>query len=262
MLLDSHAHLDESALQDFVQAISRSETEITIISNSINLESSLRNIELAKLSDNIIPFVGIHPDVFKQPSAGAGIRKAPLDTMIDNIRELAALSSGIGEIGLDPKYGSVTEQENLFRTMLTISESTGLPTSIHNRNSVSQILEILSTFDLKGSVLLHWFAGSEQELAQINDKGIFVSYGPSILSSKRMRSLVEKTRSDLLLPETDSPTLFTSLNHSVSTPFLIASVVFEMALIKNIPFTELKEKIWKNVLSYLGTQNSLRVKAK
>ncbi len=243
-----------------LQSLSTSGPEISIVSNSVNLESSLRNLELSELSSRIIPFVGIHPDAFKPDANKKEFTLELLDKMVDGIQDAAGRSRGIGEIGLDPKYGSDKAQEKLFREMLSISESTSLPSSIHNRSSVSRILEIISTFALKGSVLLHWFAGTEQELAEISEKGMFVSYGPSILTSKRMRSLVERTPLDLLLAETDSPTPFASLHNSLGTPFLIASVVFEIGLIKKIPFQEVNEKIESNLWKYLGTQNSLRVK--
>ena len=206
--------------------------------------------------------MGIHPDVFRPDPNKKEVTPDLLDPMVNGVQDLAGRSYGIGEIGLDPKYGSNREQEKLFREMLAISEKTGLPSSIHNRNSVSRILEVVSTFTLKGSVLLHWFAGTEQELAEIGDRGMFVSFGPSILTSKRMRGLVEQSSIDLLLPETDSPTPFASLNNSISTPFLIASVVFEISRIKKISFQDLSEKIEINLWKYLGTQNSLRVRRK
>jgi TatD DNase family protein len=254
-MVDAHAHLDEDALAGFVDTLSQTDTQITVISNSVNPESSRRNIELGKACDKILPFVGMHPDYFQQNPESKG----HLQETIEGISKLSGQSRGIGEIGLDPKYESFPEQEKLFREMLSLAEKTRLPSSIHNRNSVARILEILLTFSLKGSVLLHWFAGSEQELSQILDQGYFVSYGPSILASKRMRSLVEKTEINFLLPETDAPTPYRSLNRSISTPFLIASVVFEMSLIKNIPFPEMREKLQKNLERYLGTQTSLRV---
>jgi TatD DNase family protein len=262
LLVDAHAHLDERGLEDFVTVLSGSGPEFSVVSNSVNLESSKRNLELSELSRKIIPFVGIHPDLFKPDGNKKEVTPNLLDPMVVGIQDAARHSCGIGEIGLDPKYGSDKEQEKLFQEMLVISEKTGLPSSIHNRNSVSRILEIISTFALQGSVLLHWFAGTDQELAEIGDKGMFISYGPSILTSKRMQGLVEKTPLDLLLPETDSPTPFASLNNSLSTPFLIASVVFKMGLIKKIPFRDLLEKIEGNLWKYLGTQNSLRVKTK
>ncbi len=123
-----------------------------------------------------------------------------------------------------------------------------------------KILQILTTFSLKGSVLFHWFAGSESELKQIKDRGYYVSYGPSILYSKRMGMLVEKSARDRILPETDSPTPFSSLTQGISTPFLISSVAFKIGLITKVNFDQVKEMLYENVLRYLGTQNSLRVK--
>ncbi len=262
MLVDAHAHLDEAGLQGFVSVLADPGPEIVVISNSVNLESSRKNLELSRRIKKIIPFVGIHPDVFRPSSDQKNPTFDSLQEMLDGIQRIADQSLGIGEIGLDPKYGSEKEQEKLFQAMLAIGEKTGLASSIHNRNTASKILDILSTFSLKGSVLFHWFAGTDQELMKINDRGMFVSFGPSILSSKRMQRLVEKTPIEYLLSETDSPTPFNSLNQSISTPFLIASVVFDIGLIKKISFHDLAEKINDNLLRYLGTQTSLRVKGK
>jgi len=262
LLVDAHAHLDEPGLEDFVEVLCNTGTQIVVVSNSVNLDSSIKNLELCNRSDKIWSFVGIHPDVVRPKNYGKSVTPEILDEMIEGVRKIAGRSSGIGEIGLDPKYGFEKEQERLFHGMLSICEKTTLPSSIHNRNSVAKILDILSTFALKGSVLLHWFAGTEEELKKIQDRGFYVSFGQSILTSKRMQGLVDKTSIDFLLPETDAPTPFAGLNNSIGTPFLIASVVFEICFIKKISFEELQEKMEKTLWNYLGTQTSLRVRRK
>jgi TatD DNase family protein len=258
MLVDAHAHLDELSLSNFATGLIDSDLSIQIISNSVDLGSSIRNVQLAAKSQKIIPFVGIHPDIFQKSGADFDLEQA-----VEKLRDLSEYSSGIGEIGLDPKYGFLEKQEQLFLSMLEISEATGLPTTIHSRDSVSKILEILSSFNLKGSILFHWFAGQENELNKLEQKGLFVSYGPSVIFSKRMKTLLEKSNMDLILPETDSPTAFTFFNQlSISTPLLIGSVVFGISLAKKIRFAELCSTLCANVQSYLRTQTSLRVKSK
>ncbi len=262
LLVDAHAHLDDSSLASFSDVLALSDVDLVVISNSVDSLSSTRNLELAKRSDRIIPFVGIHPGIFRENADDTNLRKPAIEPMIEEVRNLAYAALGIGEIGIDPKYGSVEKQEQLFLSMLSLCEKTTLPITIHSRDSVSKILQILPTFDLKGKVLFHWFAGSESELAAINDRGIFVSYGPAILVSKRLCTLVEKTPLDLILSETDSPTPFSLLNHATSTPFLIASAAFKISLIKEMKLDSLEEFICENTMRYLGTQNSLRVKSK
>lgn len=255
-MIDAHAHLDEVALSSFVEEFLAGIPELTIISNSVDPTSSIQNLELARKSDRIIPFVGIHPDFVRRRSKTSNI-----DNSTEEIAKLTTRCAGIGEIGMDPKYGSLEDQEKIFVSMLSLGEKTNLPVSIHSRDSVAKILQMLSTFNLKGSVLFHWFAGTEAELAQINDGGFYVSYGPSILFSKRMAALVQKTRGDLILAETDSPTSYASLlRQSTSTPFLIGTTVFKISLLLETKFDEMNHILSENALRYLRTQNSLRVK--
>jgi len=260
LLVDAHAHLNDPILSDFVTKIPFPEINIAIVTNSVDSESSIRNIELGKTSSKIIPFVGIHPEIFRRQDL-VGMNPN-LDEMVAKVGSLSSASSGIGEIGIDPKYGNVERQERLFLSMLSLAERTKLPVSIHSRDSVSRITESLTTFNLKSSILFHWFAGTEQELVQLRDKGIFVSFGPVILFSKRMGKLVEGCESDLMLSETDAPTPFASLTRESSTPFLIASPVFKLCYIKKMPFVEMENVLFENTCKYLGTQTSLRVKGK
>jgi TatD DNase family protein len=262
MLTDAHVHMNEATLSNFVdQVVDSGICQVASISNSVDFSSSAQNIELGKRTKAIVPFVGIHPEFFRNLAHGRSDGKE-LEQEIDNVRELSNFSSGIGEIGIDPKYGSVEKQGQLFSSMLALCEESQLPVSIHSRDAVKTILEIMSSFQLKGSVLFHWFAGTEQELNVVSDRGYFVSFGPAILTSKRMGRLVEQTRIDLILAETDSPTPYSFTNSSISTPLLIASTIFKIGLIRKLSFAEMNRTLNENVFKYLGTQTSLRVRPK
>jgi len=248
--VDAHAHLNENSLSNFVDFMVQSALGLQVISNSVDFESSVRNIDLSKRNGNIIPFVGIHPEIFSGIGESS-IATESVDSMVESLMTVVPSCCGIGEIGLDPKYAHDSEQEYLFKLLLGISEKTGLPVSIHNRDSVSRVLDFLSTFNLKGGVLLHWFAGSEKELAQIQDRGTYVSFGPSLLFSKRIERIFEKSELDLILSETDSPTSFSSINEGRGTPILVPSVVFKMSLIKNVGFDSLIDRLESNTRRYL-----------
>jgi TatD DNase family protein len=259
MLVDSHAHLNEYPEESIAALFERDNVGLTVISNSTDLESSLRNIDLSKKYRSIIPFVGIHPEILSR-NQGAAMDKPAIDSIIERLGKLMPDSSGIGEIGLDPKYGSEIIQDYLFEKMLSLSQSTSLPITIHSRDRVSKILDILSTYSVRGRILFHWFSGSDAELRLLNEKGMFTSYSPSVLFSKRLSRLLEQSRSDLILSETDSPTSFISLKSGEGSPLLISSVVFKMSLVLKTPFDSMREKLKENAIVYLGTQNSLRVK--
>ncbi len=103
--------------------------------------------------------------------------------------------------------------------------------------------------------MFHWFAGSELEQGKIHDKGMFTSFGPSILFSRRLAGLVGSSDRGLILVETDSPTTFQSIINGPSTPFLAYSVAFKMAMILKMPFNDLCDLVETNVSKYLLTQD-------
>ena len=254
MLVDSHAHLDEGAVAAFVGSIKARREPVLVLSNSVDMSSSLRNLEIAKTSQFVKAFVGLHPEVFSKFSG----TRADIEGLISEAEEIAKLydlASGIGEIGLDPKYGFFTEQKKLLQSILASAERTALPVSIHSRESVTILLDLISTYDIRGKILFHWFAGSEQDFAAIQDRGYYSSFGPSILFSNRLSRLVEKGDLHLILPETDSPTPYRSLVDGPSSPDLVASVEFKIALLRKLSFEDACIALEKNIMIYLGTQN-------
>jgi TatD DNase family protein len=250
-LIDSHAHLDEQALSSFVAQIDS--TGLQVISDSVGLESSMHNLELGKRTRSIIPFVGIHPEIFRAGSKE--FRRVDLDSMVSELEGLLRFGKGVGEIGLDPSYGHFEDQEYLLEKILSICEERNLPITFHCRETVARILEFVSTYKIGSKLLFHWFSGSEEELRKLHDVGAYISFGPSILFSKRMAGLVQSSDIDLVLAETDSPTFFRSISDAASTPLLTPSVVFKMGLILNMSFDKVAEKLEINTNEYLSTQH-------
>ena len=257
MLADSHAHLDSPLLKTFVKSLNLREDGPLIVSNSVDYESSIRNIGIARSTNRVKAFVGIHPEIFarKPPQLEKLDQENSVLASVQNFKDLIQKASGIGEIGLDPKYGSIEEQENLLRAILTLVESTRLPVTFHNRNTVPNLLEILPSYKIGGNIMFHWFAGSDSQLKEIQDRGIFASFGPSVIFSKRLIRLVEISDLNYILPETDSPTEFNSLFRGPGSPDLIASVVFKLSLVRKLSFETMREVLEQNTLRYLGTQN-------
>lgn len=223
-----------------------------MITNSVDLESSLRNIELGKQNDSIIPFVGIHPEIFKRPE-NERIQHAELDIMNQNLSSLLDSAKGVGEIGLDPSYGQLENQKYLLSNILSIAERHTLPLAFHCRETAADILNVLDSYRLHSNLLFHWFSGSEAELRKLHDRSIYTSYGPSIIFSKRMAGLVQFSNPDFILAETDSPTPFRSIHNGHSTPLFVNSVVFKMGLVLNKSFERVCEMVETNVGKYLST---------
>ena len=232
-----------------------------IISNSTNIQSSKLNIEIgSKLHGSVIPFVGIHPEAVMQFGPAANAREK-VDDYCHQLQVLLESASGMGEIGLDPKYGYEDLQLHILMNQLGITESKPLlPISIHTRNTIEQVLSILSTFRVFNRVLFHWFAGNQSDLEKVQSKGYFVSFGPALIFSKRLQSLLRSANLKLVLSETDSPLIFSSISKKKPlSPFAVTSVIFKMAEVTGASYDEMSHIMEENTNDYLQAQNSLRV---
>jgi len=181
---------------------------------TVNISTSLKAIKLFEENDIhsfVYNFIGIHPQF-----VGENISRFEeiVTSNLDNI-------NGIGEIGLDPTYYDQKEntkmsQIQVFNKMLTIAETYDKPISIHSRNSLDEILSVLSAYNLK-KACLHWFDGTPQQLEKSLDLGLYISYGPSIVYSKKKQGLLKLTSEKRLLVETDGPVRYPSCFKNVIT---------------------------------------------
>jgi len=216
-------------------------TKIVLYSASTNLRDSERNLELARASPDLIKaFVGVHPS-----DAGKGLDEKELES-------LSRYATGMGEVGLDPKYSAVTEgsaQLRVFREQLELAERLGKPVQVHSRDAERACLDNLESFE-PPSVLLHWFEGSELA-PRAAKKGYYVSFGPAILYSKKLAGIAKSYPSDLILTESDAPVTYSPLGEAVSGPSLIPSVVFFLSQLLGIDFAEMARIISENSRRYL-----------
>lgn len=213
-----------------------SSVRIRVVCVATDKESSLDIVQ------NGLPyaFVGVHPSC------------AGLDEDISWLKEIAEMACGIGEIGLDPKYGSLKQQEKIFMKQLDIAEKLQKPVQVHSRNAAKKCLEILGSYKLT-RVLMHWF--DEEELTrEVNSMGYFASFGPALLYSKKLERIVEKIDTSLILTESDYPVQYTPI-HGMSGPVLVPSVVFKVSQILGSKFDDMAELIANNAGRFLGKFN-------
>ncbi|MGD8432413.1 MAG: TatD family hydrolase, partial [Nitrosopumilaceae archaeon] len=92
-LFDSHIHLSDSAYDDDLDSILTGmiNMKIKACCVSMDFENSKKTLEIAKKSNLILPFIGIHPECANEN----------LDQMLSLIEENIENISGVGEIGLD-----------------------------------------------------------------------------------------------------------------------------------------------------------------
>jgi len=215
-LYDSHIHLTDTQYDNFLSSIliTLREMHMKACSVTVNISTSLKAIKLFEEKDIhsfVYNFIGIHPQFVDE-----NISRFE-EIVTSNLRNI----NGIGEIGLDPTYYDQKEntkmsQIHVFNKMLTIAETYDKPVSIHSRNSLDEILNVLSTYNLK-KACLHWFDGTPQQLEKSLDMGLYISFGPSIVYSKKKQGLLKLTSEKKLLVETDGPVRYPSCFKNVIT---------------------------------------------
>ena len=252
LAFDAHIHLTDNEYSGYLQFLLNTLRSLKINSCSVtvNIETCIRSLNLFgnETKDIVTQFLGIHPEYANQDIEG-----------FENLlKQNVSIIDGIGEIGIDPSYQSRNDvsydrQKFVFNTMLGFAEKYGKPVSIHSRNSVDDVLDIVRTHRLKGA-LLHWFSGSAEQLKRAMDMGLYVSYGPSLVYSKVMKESFLNADRDLILVETDGPVryyrCFDNLI-SMSSSFLI-SVINSAAYLLKIPFHQVTEQLRSNSERFLG----------
>jgi TatD DNase family protein len=238
--VDSHVHLsDYGDLSAVIKGASMTDT--FLLACGVDRDTSSTTLRLRALHpESVRAFVGVHPsEVGKSPS-------------LDWFAPALAAADGAGEIGLDTKYvatSAAASQEVVLRGQLALAEKLRKPVQVHSRGAEERCLAEFSSFRLK-SVLLHWFEG-EGHVRQAQDRGYYVSFGPALLHSAKLRRIARAYDPSLTLTETDGPVSFTALG-GVGGPTLIPSVVFELAQVWGTTFEATAERLMANSLGYLG----------
>ena len=237
--VDSHLHLyDPDAESQVALAVATRTLLVTCGEDRETSTSAMRQAE--KYMGTVKAFVGLHPS--KALSAGS------LAWLEQDLRQ----ASGMGEIGLDPKYsetGPGSAQMKALTTQLELAQGARKPIQVHSRDAEKECLDALGGFNL-GAVLMHWFQG-EELLQEVIQRGYYVSYGPSLLYSKKLQRMALHSSHDRVLTETDSPVPFGPLG-GVRGPSLLPSVVFVLSELWGQGYEDTRETLKGNAMRFLG----------
>lgn len=245
--MDAHIHLSDPEYRDDMDLIIRSMNAVGLRACAVSMDvrSSRDTLEIAKKSDLILPFIGIHPE------------KAFDDVtlMTEMISKTADTISGIGEIGLDRTYCQNDEQfkrqMDVFSELLTQAEKLQKPVSVHSRQTLDEILEMIPSYSIHG-FLLHWFDGSKRQLKRAMDLGCFVSYGPVMVYSQDKQVLASISNREQILVETDGPVRFSHcFGMNPAQIVFIPSVVFALSKVLNQSYDDTVTLLESNSKRYL-----------
>jgi TatD DNase family protein len=207
----------------------------------VDRKSSDEALRLAGSDANVRAFVGIHPSEALKERGFSWVRGA------------LGKASGLGEVGLDPKYSSVGPrgaQVRVFLGQLAEAKKIGKPVQVHSRGAENECIDALVSLGLK-RVLMHWFQ-SDENLPRVLDSGYWVSFGPSLIYSKRLQRMAARCDRTQVLTETDFPVGFGPLGRAMG-PVLIPSVVFRLADIWGLSFEDARASVSRNAEAFLGS---------
>lgn len=234
MLVDSHCHVygfrpDE--LEKF--------KDILIIGVAEDYESSIKNLEISRDFLNIYPFVGVHPWNIK------GI----VNQEIEKILDLVGRSRGIGEVGLDERYGkkSLEEQIVVFKMFCEVASEKNLPMNIHALDAWRESFNIVTSYNVK-RVLFHWYTGPLSLLEDIASQKYYISINPAVIIQAKHKAILEKAEVDILLTESDGPYIYRGMSLD---PLKIRELLQIIAAIKEIPLEYLEKVIEENLRRFL-----------
>lgn len=247
MIIDSHAHLDDSRFdydRDMIIKNLKNNGIELVINIGADLKTSIASVSLADKYDNIYAAVGVHPHSAKEMD----------NSTIEILKSFAKRDKvvAIGEIGLDFHYDNSPRdiQRKWFKEQLKLAKEVDLPVIIHTREAAQETFDILKEAQdgsLRG--VLHCYSGSVEMALEYIKLGFYISIaGPVTFNNAKVTKEVAKAVPlDKLLIETDCPYL-TPMPYrgKRNEPMFTKYVAETIAEIRGITFDELAKATNKN----------------
>lgn len=208
MLFDTHAHLDDPQLaEDVAGVVERANAAgvSQILAVGTTLASSRRCVAIAQQHDGVFAAVGIHPNHSHEAAT------SDWDEIVSLAREPKVVA--LGETGLDKywDFAPLALQETYFDRHLRLSQATGLPVVIHVRESMPEVLAMLTAARARAAIagVMHSFTGNQAEAAECVALGLYISFAGMVTfkKSEELRGVAATIPADRILVETDSPYL-------------------------------------------------------
>ncbi len=243
MIIDIHAHMDFLS-EEKIKKVQENKKIKFVITNSVNLESCKKNLEISKKFPKIKLAVGIYPE--KEISSGDF--KELEEFVSKNRKEIVAL----GEIGLDlyETNENFELQKEIFLKELNLAKKLSLPVIIHTRKAEEEILEILENYkDLK--IILHCFSGNFKLIKRGVEIGCYFSIPANIVRSEHFQKMAVVVPKEKILTETDSP-LLSPFKDVENEPSFVEATIKKISEIWKTPEKEVEKQILKNSENVFG----------
>jgi len=242
MLIDAHSHLDKYGedIHSVLEEITK--YRIFTISNSSDLPSYRRNLELAK-SKFVLASFGIHP--WKAPEYA---------DRLEELRPFINTSPLLGEIGLDYHWvedpSQYPAQRKVLEFFLASAKEQNKIVNLHTKGAEEEILLLLDSYEIKMAIV-HWYSGPLNTLNKLINRGIYFTVGIEVLYSEHIKNIARRIPKEQLLTEMDNPGGAEWLNGKLGMPSMVLQVIQMIANLRQTTPTELIETIQHNFLKLI-----------
>ncbi|MFM8890882.1 MAG: TatD family hydrolase [Planctomycetia bacterium] len=247
-LFDSHCHLDPMRFGDDLPAVIARAREAGVGGMAVigtRAADSEAAAALAAAEPGCVAAAGIHPN---------DVAEAEADEW-DRIVRLASAGrvAAIGETGLDWYRESAPRdvQRDFFDRHLRLAQRLRLPVVIHTRESIRDVLDMLTEAVARGPVtaILHAFTGSVTEAREAVALGCCLGFAGMVTfrSGVALREVAAVVPAERLLVETDSPFLSPEpLRGRRNEPAHVVHTARCLALARSVPLERLAAETTAN----------------
>jgi TatD DNase family protein len=241
MYIDAHNHLDfyEDKIIEAVDCINKN--NILTLACSMDVQSYIKNKEISKKSNLIIPTFGIHPN-----NANNYVN------CLEKLDECIIETPIIGEIGLDFHWvedkNTYPNQIKVFEYFLKKAKDYDKVINVHTKGAEEEVLNLLKKYDIGNNTIIHWYSGDISYLKKLIDMGCYFTVSIDIPYSNLTQEIIKYIPIDKLLAETDGPTALEWVDGKYAMPSYIKNVYSDISKIKNIDENELKIQIKSNFI--------------
>ena len=235
MFIDIHSHLD--ICKNIPKVIENAKSKnVKIVSCGVDVKSNRKSLKLSALH-NIGVCLGIYPvDALK-------LSEKEIDSEIEFIKKQEII--GIGEVGLDLKYGNnIEKQKEILEKFVNLAKELNLPIIIHSRKAEKECVDLLEKLGYN-KIIMHCFSGNLKLVKRIISNNWCLSIPAIIKHSEHFQKIVESTPLRNLFCETDSPFLHPDKEKN-NEPINVLESYKKIAEIKKISLKETEEKIEEN----------------
>ena len=221
-MFDTHCHLNFKIFKNNLNKVIKKAKEKGVkyfLIPGTDIKTSEKAIEIADQYKGVYAACGIHPHhIFKYCDKSLDIDKdlRKIKKLICHKKVLA-----VGEIGLDRYQYEKTKymdykinnkffnlQEEFLKAQIKLAVRHGKSVILHNRQAVSETLDVLDrTWDkkLKGRVVFHCCEPDERLLKFAKKHRVYIGVDGDVTYSRKKQEFIKNVPIELLVLETDSP---------------------------------------------------------